>query len=694
MQFFKAIMTVMLKAVKFIWPLLLWTWLMRDFILGTIPVNMDTHTIYGVTKYYFNNLLNGTVPLWEPFVNIGRPFYAIAICNLFNPVTQLVPLLKILGVNYQIAFNIYIITYFFVSAWGFYLLCREWVTDKRVAYLGFVAFIFSGFGVSLFTQFTLFEIITPCIWFMYFFTRFIKDPRLPHALGCVLAVMMILSSYLPFYALTWMMVSAVVLAFIYPKGTVQAITRTWYWIVIHKRVMALSLVAILIAAAPLIAYKIIDQSGDVVSPGRHCQYVDRATCVERTLTEQGGMLYEETSRSGTAGERLDIGYLISHLDKLTYGSDSVFFLPFACYIVLFVSWARSVNRRALWLLISAFVIWLIAQGAQSPLHPWLYEHLFFIKYFRNLFFLNVFTFTLILLAIVVMLDDWLKPNSATITARKGIIISIVAALGLAVVVLARFKGVSGLQWVTLGLFGAGLIALYTPLQAMVRRHLWVWVILIVLQPINVMAHYAINAKEFAYPLPHQHTQPVFSWIRPQEPVTSAARIYQFVPYQDFFYAMSMTDSPATVGYPQSVVKNTFMLSQDKGDDALSNYARYKFITYEEPIMGQGKVIKGPGQGIEINSFTVNQLTVTTYFQQQLYLVYNDSYTRYWNVSIDGKSVNLEEANKAFKGVWVPAGTHQVRWSYNPPGGQWIYLVTTGVMALTLFIVVLSYRRLP
>ncbi len=692
MQFFKAIMTVMLKAVKFIWPLLLWIWLMRDFILGTIPVNMDTHTIYGVTKYYFNNLLNGTVPLWEPFVNIGRPFYAIAICNLFNPVTQLVPLLKLLGFNYQIAFNIYIVSYFFISAWGFYLVCREWVTDKRVAYLGFVAFIFSGFGVSLFTQLTLFEIITPCIWLMYFATRFIRDPQVPHAFGCVLAVMMILSSYLPFYALTWMVVSVLILACVYPKGSLQSITRIWYWIVIHKRVVIFSIVAILIAAAPLIVYKMIDQSGDVVSPGRHCQYVDRETCVERTLKEQGGMLYEETSRSGTGGERLDIGYLISHLDKLTYGSDSIFFLPFACYVLLFVSWIRTVNRRALWLLLSAFVMWLIAQGSQTPLHPWLYEHVFFIKYFRNLFFLNIFTFTSILLAVIVMLDDWLKPHTATMTARKGIIMSIIAALGLGALVLIRFNGVSVLQWVTLGVFGVGLIALYTPLHAIVRRHLWVWVIVIILQPINVMAHYAINAKEFAYPLPHQHTQPVFSWIRPDQPVTSDARIYQFVPYQDFFYAMSMTDAPATVGYPQSVVKNTFMLSQAKGDDALSQYARYKFITYQEPIIGQGTIIKGPGQGIDIKSFTTNQLTVTTHFKTPTYVVYNDSYTRYWHATIDGKDANLEQANQAFKGIWVPDGEHVVMWSYHPPGGQWIYLVTTLTLAVMLVIVIIMYGR--
>ena len=84
-------MPAMLRAFGFMAPCVLWIFLMRNFVFGVIPVNMDTNTIYGVAKFYFNNILNGIVPLWEPFVSLGRPFYAIAICNLFNPVTQIVP---------------------------------------------------------------------------------------------------------------------------------------------------------------------------------------------------------------------------------------------------------------------------------------------------------------------------------------------------------------------------------------------------------------------------------------------------------------------------------------------------------------------------------------------------------------------------------------------------------------------------
>src|SRR5580698_10404617 len=118
-------MPTMFRAAAFVMPCVLWLFLMRDFVFGAIPVNMDTNTIHGVTKFYFNNVLNGVVPLWEPFVALGRPFYAISICNLFNPVTQIIPLLKLAGINYANAFVIYMVIYFFIGCAGFYFLTLE-----------------------------------------------------------------------------------------------------------------------------------------------------------------------------------------------------------------------------------------------------------------------------------------------------------------------------------------------------------------------------------------------------------------------------------------------------------------------------------------------------------------------------------------------------------------------------------------
>ena len=124
--------------MKFILPYLAWMFMFKDFITGRIPFNMDTTTIYSVTKFYFNNILNGVVPLWDPFVFLGTPFYAITLCNLFNPITQIVPVLKLLGVNYYHAFMAYIIVYYFLGVFGFYCLANILYKDRRVAYIGYL----------------------------------------------------------------------------------------------------------------------------------------------------------------------------------------------------------------------------------------------------------------------------------------------------------------------------------------------------------------------------------------------------------------------------------------------------------------------------------------------------------------------------------------------------------------------------
>ena len=211
----------MRHALKFFLPFALWLFLMRDFLSGAIPVNMDTNTIYGVTKYYFNNLLNGVVPLWDPFVTLGRPFYAIAICNLFNPVTQLVLLLKLLGVPYNVAFTVYLAAYFWVGCWGFYCLAKTLFKDRGIAWLAYLGLMFSSLGPAMFTQMTFLEIVVPAIWFFYFLLAFAQEQKSGNLLGLALAVMIILSAYLPFYFLTVLGVFVIFYVLLYPGSALD-----------------------------------------------------------------------------------------------------------------------------------------------------------------------------------------------------------------------------------------------------------------------------------------------------------------------------------------------------------------------------------------------------------------------------------------------------------------------------------------
>jgi len=207
-------------------------------------------------------------------------------------------------------------------------------------------------------------------------------------------------------------------------------------------------------------------------------------------------------------------------------------------------------------------------------------------------------------------------------------------------------------------------------------------VLLMLQPVWVLHAYALNAREFAAVLPSMHVKPDFSWVRPEKPAVSNFRIYQFVPYEDFWYDMSMTDAPAIVGYPQSTTRWTFDLSVHTPANVLANYAQYKIILYDDQG-SSAQPLTGSSAQVMVDYYDVNTLRLKTNFLSPKILVYNDSYTTSWKAFIDGENAGLMRANQAFKGIKVPAGEHIVEFSYHPPGDRWVYIVAT--LALLIFL---------
>ena len=687
------IMPAMLNAFAFVMPCVLWVYLMRDFVLGLVPVNMDTNTIYGVAKFYFNNVLNGVVPLWEPFVSLGRPFYAAAICNLFNPVTQLVPLLKLAGMNYVNAFVAYMVVYFFIGCAGFYFLAREIFKDRYLAYLAYLGLMFSSLGASMFTQLTFLEIVVPSIWFFFFLLRFARSQTQGNFLGLTFSIMILISSYLPFYFMSVFLCFIFIFVPFYSKEVVRFCIDSYRFLLKHWRIFLFCLAGILLASAPLLAYKVLDASGDVVAPGRHCQYSSAQECYDRTMGRQGGMSYDEITRSGTLGERLDMQYLFGHLDKISYGSDSFLFLPVWIYIILGLSLFLRLERLTVLLSTMALLIGLIASGNASWVLHFLYRHIFIFAYFRNLFFLGAFLIPIVILLGICQLQMLLSIGSPVkkleggnlgMSAKKTIIVGVVVLHALFFWFLTHYAGVPIVSYVTISLSAATLVFYYS---GMIRFSTRVWTgvfaALLVLQPVWILRAYAFNANEFASVLPSMHVVPVFSWVRPLKPAVNNSRIYQFVHYEDFWYDMSMTDAPPQVGFPQSTTRWTFDLSEHTPADVLANYAQYKIVLYNDSSPA-GKPVRGSSPELNVTYFDVNSLRLKSDFSKPQMLVYNDSYTTSWKAYVDNKPVELLRVNEAFKGIKVPAGEHRVEFSYHPPGGTWVNLAATFVLFIFLF----------
>ena len=64
------------------------------------------------------------------------------------------------------------------------------------------------------------------------------------------------------------------------------------------------------------------------------------------------------------------------------------------------------------------------------------------------------------------------------------------------------------------------------------------------------------------------------------------------------------------------------------------------------------------------------------------LVRRETYMPGWSASVDGRSVPVRETGGLFQTISVPAGTHEVSFSFSPPGVGWGYLAfVAGLLAL-------------
>lgn len=74
---------------------------------------------------------------------------------------------------------------------------------------------------------------------------------------------------------------------------------------------------------------------------------------------------------------------------------------------------------------------------------------------------------------------------------------------------------------------------------------------------------------------------------------------------------------------------------------------------------------GIGGKVEVVLFDSNEIAIIAHVDASpgAWLVYADGYHKGWKALMDGKPVNVIEADRAFKAVWVPRGEHQIKFNF-------------------------------
>jgi len=683
-------------AILIILSFVLWCYFFRGFLFRICDFASDAIPYYNHTKFFIDNISRGVYPLWDPFIETGiaNEFFLRRIGE-FNPFYTIILILTKLGVTYPSAYLTFLVTYYFIGLMGFYLLAKRFTQDDNSAFVAYALLMFSSLGTQLFYNF-LILIFVPTVWFFYFLVSFSSYPSKHSLLGMVFSVMIILTTYIPFYFLTIMVAFSLCYLLLYFGDIKMLIERYWRFVAKNRLFVFLCCGALILSALPGMFFYLEGRKSEFVLPVRHIE------------SEQGNVLEVARERLEEPGVITHIKpeWFLSNLNEFELGR---FYLPIFVYIIFLLGLLTRMTKGSFLLVLLGFIIFLISSPEAVSLHGFLSERIFFFKFFRNLrFFLELVLSPILILHISCQLKSLLDVQKGGLKGKVGWMLMVIAVhigffifliyqpgviISSYVVILLSFT-----FFVFYGLkgFGSGKTG---PMICLL--------VLIVAQPIEVYKY--LNQNSIKFIGEHVYDQPYldFRYLRAEKNQAMANYDIQF---------------QKPVLYIATKWFNA--LYQAIAPDILDRYLNYKFIVYdqaehstgnpdfkriEEALAGhknlafieaggeagekegsvESKDIPGTFMGIEgdtdefqILDFNVNSIQVKTNFATRKFLVYNDSFYRGWRVFINNKEETLRRTNVAFKGVWVPAGEQVVDFQYAAP-----LRIVSGFLLLGLFHVV-------
>ncbi len=658
----------------------LWCWAFRDFLLGRLALQSDAISYYDHIKYYLLNIAQGVYPLWDHVWNCGVPneFFLRRI-GPFNPFLFLPLIFHKLGVSYPISHRFYLAVYYFVGAAGFYLLARSFLRDRGMAFLAFLLLLFSSLGTRILDSYIVL-VFTPGVWFFYFLFDFSREPRRHSFLGIIFTLMIILTTYIPFYFLTIALVFLASFLLVFTRLVPVLCGRYWAFLKRRKLLAFAGVLSVALALVPQVKFFLETGKGEVALPLRH---TDRAE--EHILSVDR----EAVKTWGVAEELLYSSVFLENLREFKF---AVLYIPLMGFIIFFLGLATPVDRRQLFLLVCGTIFFVIATPLGTPVYHYLYEYVFFFRYFRNLqFFLWLAILPVFLLLITGQLKKFMdyRPASQRQRASLLIFLFLVHALIGAVLlythqpIITTFIVIPA-SFVFFVLYFSGFFAnrKYAPICCLA--------FLVILQPLEVYHFLAENAQKRGGVNRYEHAFLDFSYrLPPNELIKRTpdregylsvyyatqwySSLTRLVPAKDLNayvrHKFILYDSviPLTAEEMDFQIIREHFMGADKGAMVMSSSpevrAPIELFVSRENRRGEGRPITGDTGNFQVLDFNANGISFRTRFDRPRFLVYTDNYHKKWRAAINGKAARIWQAQVAFKGLVLPAGENIVHLRY-------------------------------
>ena len=705
-----------LKFLLIVSPFLLWLLILKGFFLNRLSLINDAMVYYEHTKFYLDQITHGVYPLWDPTRDFGVPneFYLRRIGN-FNPLLMIIVLLNLIGISFTQAYWIFLGLYVFLGMTGFYFLLKVIFKEWIWAYLGCLMLLFSSFSLRVLDS-NIFLIFVPIVWFFYFLTSFVRSQEKFSFLGMTFCLMMILTTYIPFYFLTILIWFLICFFIVYPKENFDLVRQSLIFIRGNKIFTIACLIALSFSCLPGYFLYREGHNKDLILPNRH----DEGIASENRFTvgiariEQGGvippvLLEEEFSR----------------LKEFKAG---MFYVPLVTFVILGLGLFNRVSRLTLAVVLFGFGIFLISLSDATNLHEFLYRHIFFFKYFRNWHF---FLWIVLIPCICLICMDNLRALSRLRLEQLSLklmgSVLVISVHGGFIWWLNQFDDVLWSSYLIVFLSSVFFICFFFQwfncfdfYDRKGRIFKWCglafFVFLIIFQSCQVFYYFSKSSSVFQGYYRYQSSYQLWSigtqgakkyydklWqenLAPKTENIQTTRMYWGSVWANFLHQ----------NLPQEIFDPYFGASfiaydrVEKIDDLAVNINKVKanfgvlenvaFVPgfYEGPLASvelkdiplHPEILTDQSTDFKLMTSNTNYLKIKTNFATPKFLVHNNSYNQDWRVFINRKPASLWRANIAFRGVWVPAGEQIIEFCFRSNGGYVLKFVILGIFYLVFF----------
>jgi hypothetical protein len=346
----------------------------------------DTIWGYGLMHYFFNSLMQGIFPYWDPYDYAGQPFYYnLGISRIFE-----IPTMLLIGVNSLIQGSLLTLYHWDFSlklicaAIGTYLCFRQTTTYIVSSAVVLLAFLFSSFTFSSMVQNGLVTSFAWMPWIMWFFFRLKKSLTLYNTVGFSLFLGLSMTSYQAGYVFTFLQIFIL---------SLLCNHRDWFTGLLRdKKTVSLSIIGLcIVTALSLQLFAVYIEKENSVPVLRQLDSSDGASSYADKIGGSPayphdflGLILPPLAIQGWRGSNLGL-----HLEKkeeqwLPPMSECPFYIGILPLLLALWGLARSRHAYRFNFFLTLFAIILLSLDLHFKINPWSHFLFPFLLYARNM----------------------------------------------------------------------------------------------------------------------------------------------------------------------------------------------------------------------------------------------------------------------------------------------------------------------